>query len=217
MRLPTTTITRLGANTIFNYTADSNTVDLQEGDILFCKPPSAPKLNIMTAAVTAGITGTTGFVSVHGVGNKKTYILGLIEGHAVAHADNHPFPLGPGDILEFKPGQKPFLFAFDVPRFVKSSSLLHKFSSPLPNQAAIDAELADYADDVGRGFIVPPSKSIDYSGDIPVLSTVAYSSAQNAQAQSTKSGSPPPPPLPTQPTSPRGSGNYNPYGTSPGH
>jgi hypothetical protein len=138
-------------------------------------------------------------------------VLGLIEGHAIAHADEHPFLLGPGDILEFKPGQKPFMFSYDVPRFVKSSSLLHKFSSQLPNQAAIDKELADYADDVSRGFIVPPSSTIDYSGDIPVLSTVAYSSAENAQNGSQSSKSSPPPP---QPTSPRGSGS--PYGSGTG-
>ncbi len=192
LRLPSSSITRLGAETIFNYSVSSNEVDLQAGTILFCKPQHANELMIKTAAVTAGITGTTGFVSVLGTGSRKTYIFGIIEGHAVAHADDHPFPVGPGDILEFRPGSRPFLFAFDVPRFVKSSPLLKKFSGTLPNQAAIDHELAEYADDVSRGFITPPSKSIDYSGDIPVLSTVAYSSAQNAQSQAR--GSTPPPP-----------------------
>jgi hypothetical protein len=209
--LPSSSITRLGADTIFNYSVRSNEVDLQAGTILFCKPQHANELMIKTAAVTAGITGTTGFVSVLGTGSKKTYIFGIIEGHAVAHADDHPFPVGPGDILEFRPGTKPFLFAFDVPRFVKSSPLLKKFGGTLPNQAAIDHELAEYADDVSRGFIIPPSKGIDYSGDIPVLSTVAYSSAQNAQGQS-RGGAPPPPPPP--PSSPFGG---SPFNSSTGH
>ena len=191
--LPTTSITRLGSNTIFNYSVDSNEVDLQAGTILFCKPKGAQQLNIKTAAVTAGITGTTGFVSVQGEGKKRIYTSGLIEGHAIAHADDHPFALGPGDILQFRPGQKPFMFAYDVPRFLKSSTLVKKFSSTLPNQAAIDRELAEYADDVSRGFIVPPSKAIDYSGDIPVLSTLDFGSAQNAQGQASKGGAPPPP------------------------
>ena len=79
LQLPSGSITRLGANTSFNYLVDSNTVDLQEGTILFSKPKDgAPRLNIKTAAVTAGIVGTTGFVSVEG----KTTVIGLIEGHA---------------------------------------------------------------------------------------------------------------------------------------
>ncbi len=80
MLLPTASITRLGANTIFNYSIESNTVDLQAGTILFCKPKDARQLTIKTAAVTAGITGTTGFVSVKGTGSKGTYTLGIIEG-----------------------------------------------------------------------------------------------------------------------------------------
>ncbi len=217
LQLPATIITRLGANTVFNYTAGSNTVDLQQGDILFCKPPEARKLNIITAGVTAGITGTTGFVSIQSSGRKPTYILGIIEGHTVAHANGLVYPLGRGDVVQFTPGQKPFIFSFDVPRFVKSTPLLSKskYSSTLPNQGAIDKALAEYADDVSRGFITAPSKSIDYSGGIPVLSTVAYSSAQNAQAQR-GNNAPGAASSPSQTYSP-GNGGYNPYNTSPGH
>jgi len=197
MLLPTASITRLGANTIFNYSVESNTVDLQAGTILFCKPKDARQLNIKTAAVTAGITGTTGFVSIQGEGSKKNCIFGLIEGHAIAHADDHPFPLGAGDILEFRMGTKPFVFAFDLPRFLKSSPLLTKFKGHLPNQSAIDAALADYQDDVRRGFIRLPSHTIDYSGDIPTLATPAYDSALSTQGQA--KGTPPPPPPPPPP------------------
>jgi len=194
--LPTTSITRLGSNTVFNYSAESNTIDLEKGTILFCKPPDAARLNIMTAGISAGITGTTGFVSVKGDGSKKTYILGIIEGHTTAHAGDHPFPLGSGDILEFKPGEKPFIFAYDLPRFVKSTPLIKNFKGALPNQHEIDRALAEYEDDVSRGFIVPPSKGIDYTGDIPFLSSPAFDSAQNALGQS--KGAPPPPTNPNR-------------------
>jgi uncharacterized cupin superfamily protein len=193
MLLPTASITRLGADTIFNYSVESNLVDLQAGTILFCKPKDAKQLNIKTAAVTAGIVGTTGFVSVQtDAKHQKTYKVGIVEGHATATASGKNFQIGAGDILEFKPGFKPFVFAFDVPRFVKSSPLLNKFKGRLPNQSFIDKEVASYQDDVRRGFIQPPSKGIDYTGDIPVLSTTAYDSAQNSQGQA--KGTPPPPP-----------------------
>jgi hypothetical protein len=162
--LPTTSITRMGSNTIFNYSPESNTVDLQ--------------------------AGTTGFVSVQGSPNsrQKTYIFGIIEGRAAARANGQNFSVGAGDILEFKIPNKPFLFAYDVPRFVKSSPLLTKFKSRLPNQSAIDAELANYQDEVSRGFIQPPSRVIDYSADIPIISMPAYDSAQNSQGQSRGGG-----------------------------
>jgi len=192
LKLPSTSVTRLGANTIFNYSADSNTVDLQSGTILFCKPKeSDQRLNIKTAAVTAAIVGTTGFASVTGEGNHKTYILGLIEGHAIAHANDHPFPLGPGDALEFAPGRQPFIFAYDVPRFVHSAPLLTKFHTTLPNQAYIDKELAEYADDASRGFIEPPHKDISYSGNVPLIPVSALDSAQNAQDRGRDTDIPP--------------------------
>jgi hypothetical protein len=190
MLLPTTSITRMGSNTIYNYSPDSNTIDLQAGTILFCKPKDARQLNIKTTAVTAGITGTTGFVSVQGNPNshQKTYIFGIVEGHATARANGQNFSVGAGDILEFKMPNKPFIFAFDVPRFVKSSPLLTRFKSRLPNQSEIDAELASYQDDVSRGFIQPPRSGIDYSTGIPILSTTAYDSAQSSQGQSRGGG-----------------------------
>ncbi|HEV3273032.1 MAG TPA: FecR domain-containing protein [Candidatus Methylacidiphilales bacterium] len=199
--LPTTSITRLGANTVFNYSVDSNTVDLQAGTILFCKPKDARRLNIKTEAVTAGIVGTTGFVSVHtDKAHQTTYIFGLVEGHATATAGGKNFPVGPGDVLEFRPGMKGVVFAFDVPRFVKSSPLFTRFHGHLPTQSEIDRELARYEDDVDRGFIQPPSQGIDYSGDIPLISTTAYDSALNAQGQP-KGNAPPPPPAPRPPNS----------------
>ena len=211
--LPSASITRLGAYTIFNYSAESNTVDLQRGTILFCKPKDASRLNIKTAAVTAGIVGTTGFLSAQGEGHSTTYVLGIVEGHAVAMADDHPFLLGPGDALQFRVGNKPFIYAYDVPRFVHSSPLLSKGKYPgtLPNQSYIDKELADYADDVSRGFIAQPSGAINYSGSVPLLSTIAFSSAQNAQAMQKTSGSaPPPPPPPSSPGTYPGSANGGP-------
>ena len=190
--LPTTSITRLGSNTIFNYSVESNTIDLQSGTILFCKPKNAEQLNIKTAAVLAGIVGTTGFVSVQGEGKTtpKIFRLGIVEGHARATANGRTFSLGAGDILEVR-GGRPFTFAFDVPRFVRSSPLLHSFKSRLPNQSYIDAEIDRYQEEASRGFIQSPSNAIDYSGDIPVLPTTAYDSASNAQVPK---GSPPPPP-----------------------
>src|SRR5471032_152683 len=78
LELANQSITRLGANTIFNYSVATNEIDLQAGTILFSKPKDASQMNIKTASVTAAVVGTTGFAQEHG----KSCIFGLIEGHA---------------------------------------------------------------------------------------------------------------------------------------
>jgi len=195
LQLPTQSITRLGANTTFNYSAESNIVELQSGTILFCKPKDAKLLQIKTAAVMAGIVGTTGFFSIgrDEKTHERTYLFGIVEGHAKATANGQEFKVGPGDILFFKLKSKPFLFSFDIPRFVKSSPLINKFKRRLPNQGYIDAEIAKYADLVHRGFIQPPSTSIEYGDEIPLPSAPAYDSAQNALGGGQPKGTPAPP------------------------
>jgi hypothetical protein len=194
--LPTESVTRLGANTIFNYSVASNTVDLQAGTILFCKPKDAKQLNIKTAAVTAGIVGTTGFTQIKTTPhtNQKTYVFGLIEGHSTVHVDGQDFSIKAGEILEYTPGSKPVISPFDVPRMVKTSLFFTEFKGPLPNQKYIDAEIAQYLDDQSRGFIQPVNgnqNNTNYAG-IPTMPTTALDSAGNANGGKT----PPPPPPP---------------------
>lgn len=188
--LPSTSVTRLGANTIFNYSLATNEIDLQAGTILFCKPKDAKQqLNIKTAAVTAGIVGTTGFVQVTGQGSNKSYVFGLIEGKANAQADGKTFPIHGGQILKFTPGSAPQIFAFDIPKMVDTSPLLHGFKGHLPNQKYIDEAVNNYLDDEHRGFTqtssVPTTNGVI---NIPGITIPAVDSAQNAQSHN-----PPPP------------------------
>jgi hypothetical protein len=152
------TVSRLGANTVFNYSASANQVDLQAGTILFSKPKDGQQLNIKTEAVTAAIVGTTGFLQVSHHDGKTTTLFGLIEGHAnVTPAGGSDPEIGPGQIIIITPGAPPEIFSFDVPLFLKTSILVTGFNSTLPNQSYIDAEIALFKELVARGFIVPPS------------------------------------------------------------
>lgn len=56
---PDDTLTRLGANTIFNFEQGTRDMDLTQGTMLLQVPKSAGGATIRTAAVTAAITGTT--------------------------------------------------------------------------------------------------------------------------------------------------------------
>lgn len=153
MKLPNQTVTRLGSNTIFNYSAASNQVDLQAGTVLFSKPKDGQQLNIKTEAVTAAILGTTGFLHVHHHGSHTSYLFGLIEGKASLKVDGKVFVVHDGELLMFSPGAPPQIIAFNVPLMIKTSPLFTRFGHDLPNENYIAEEIGLYEDLLARGFI----------------------------------------------------------------
>jgi len=191
MELANKTITRLGSNTIFNYSAATNTVDLQAGTFLFSKPKDSKPMTIKTAAVTAAIVGTTGFVHQTSGGG---FLIGLVEGHSTAVINGITYNITAGEILQYTPGSPPQIFAFDIPKFYHTSGFFKNYHDPLPNQSYIDQEIADYNDLVGRGFIQPPTDPFyiyDTTGNIPVPPVVGTDSAGTALGNA---NTPPPPP-----------------------
>jgi hypothetical protein len=179
LKLANATITRLGANTIFNYTVGDNQIDLQTGTILFSKPKDSKPMMIKTAAVTAAIVGTTGFVQKNG----KSLLFGLIEGKAIVTIDGVNYTVNSGEILKFTPGFPPQIFAFNVPLLLATSPLITKFPPDLPNEKDIDHEVADYNDLVGRGFIQSPKTPfflLTDKGYVPSVPIVGIDSAGQA-------------------------------------
>jgi hypothetical protein len=194
LELADKSVTRLGANTIFNYSTSGNQIDLEAGTILFSKPKGGAEMNIKTASVTAAIVGTTGFVQT----KNHAYIFGLVEGHATLTDGGKTFKLDPGQILRFSPGGQPQIFYFNIPKFLKTSPLFTKYHTPLANQAYIDEEVAKYDEFVSRGFIEPPTEPFflgDVDGSVPMIPIPAKDSAGNALNQFVN-----PPQLPKPPT-----------------
>ena len=190
LELANQTITRLGANTIFNYSLANNEVDLQAGTILFSKPKDGQQMNIKTASVAAAIVGTTGFVSVHG----HQVLFGLIEGHAVLTIGGIRYHVGAGETLQFNNGTPPQIHSFNVPLLLKTSPLITNFK-PLPNQPYIDREVAEYNNLASRGYIESGSGPTVYgllnnlNSGTPIKPP-AFDSAGNAHSQA---NTPPPP------------------------
>jgi mannose-6-phosphate isomerase-like protein (cupin superfamily) len=206
MKLPNQTVTRLGSNTIFNYSAASNQVDLQAGTVLFSKPKDGQQLNIKTEAVTAAILGTTGFLHVHHHGSHTSYMFGLIEGKASLTVDGKVFVIHDGELLMFSPGSPPQIIAFNVPLMIKTSPLFTKFGNDLPNESYIAEEIALYEDLLARGFIKPEGKPhffFDYLQGMN-FPTLTFDSAGNQifQQANPPRGTPPPgsPPTGSSPT-----------------
>jgi hypothetical protein len=182
LSLANQSITRMGANTIFNYSVANNEVDLQAGTILFSKPKDGKEMTIKTASVTAAIVGTTGFASLV----NKAFLFGIIEGHATVIINGVTTKVEAGQVLRLADGGKAQVVFYNIPLFLKTSPLVNKFHSALPNQVYIDREVADYNDFASRGFIAPPVNTYvitGFDGSIPLIPIQAHDSAANSLEQ----------------------------------
>ena len=167
LQLANQSITRKGANTIFNYSVANNEIDLQAGTILFSKPKDSEQMTIKTASVTAAVVGSTVLVQVEiaprfvTINNPERRSLGVV--FAVLEEDKDSptivtingggsYELTAGQFLEVMPGRPPMIASFDIPVLVDTCPLFTRFD-PLPNQPLIAHTLVKYNDDKSRGFI----------------------------------------------------------------
>jgi hypothetical protein len=166
------TLARLGANAIFSFDAATRVLECERGAVLFSKPAKSGRIEIRSAAVSAAITGSTGFISnTVGASGKKTRqarveeattVLGMLEGKLNGTSSwrdgrgrehTFHFSLGAGEMLVAQPGQSPAVVQFDIPRFLKTSPLVKGFKGNLHNQAELAKAVANYEADQRRGFI----------------------------------------------------------------
>ena len=167
------TLARMGANSIFSFDSQARTLEFTQGALLFSKPANSGRVEVRSGAITAAITGSTGFISNQPAAIMKTAkgkiasketttVLGMLEGkikgNAIWHTQNGAqqifhFALGPGEMLVAQANRRPMVVQFDLPRFVKSSPLINAFSRPLLNQPQLFQAMADYQIDERRGFI----------------------------------------------------------------
>lgn len=160
------TLARLGANSIFSFDAKARAMNFQQGAVLFSKPTKSGPIELRTAAITAAITGSTGFISnspsSHSKTPSSTTLVGMLEGkmHGGAnwtdksgHQHTTPFKLGPGELLVSRPDGPPRVAQFDLPRFVRTSPLVNAFKNPLRNIDELNRAVADYREDERRGFV----------------------------------------------------------------
>ncbi|HMJ07164.1 MAG TPA: FecR domain-containing protein [Chthoniobacterales bacterium] len=168
------TLARLGANSIFSFDAQARALTCNQGAILFAKPSNSGRVEVRAGAITAAITGSTGFVSNRRAGAKgrqhdatndeRATMLGMLEGKLRGSATwrdgqgrnhNFSFHLGPGEMIVAHPDRRPVIVQFDIPRFVRTSPLITAFNSSLPNAAQLNRAIADYNSDASRGFVEP--------------------------------------------------------------
>lgn len=173
LEFPDLTLTRLGANSIFSFDAEARAINCQQGAALFSKPSSSGRIEVRSGAVSAAITGSTGFVSNQPMtrakgrkaadsGADRTTMMGMLEGKLRGTATwrdrnggqhSFAFKLGPGEMIVAQAGRPPVVVQFDIPRFLATSPLITGFTGELPNEAQLNRAIASYRADERRGFV----------------------------------------------------------------
>ena len=144
-------LTRLGANTIFSFQQGTRELELRQGTILFQVPKGAGGANIRTAAVTAAITGTTGFNEYSpkaGLGGIIKF--GILEGEATLFINGHRdrfIHVGPGEMVVLPDRPADFnsteVFHFDIWRFLQTAPLITKMGGLPKGAQALVMRAAD--------------------------------------------------------------------------
>lgn len=138
------TITRLGANTLFNFKQAGRELDLTSGSILLRVPKNSGGATIKTAAVTAGITGTTLIFEYSPPGRSKMTVL---EGSASVTLVKYPSEtrmVRAGQMVDIPAGATtiPEPVDIDLDGLMKTSPLTTDFA-PLPSQDLIMAAIQE--------------------------------------------------------------------------
>ncbi len=135
------TITRLGANTIFNY--DSSAYHLESGTMLFAKPKDGKTYEVKTGSVTAAILGSVAQFFYNPATHNSVV---LNEGGTVSIIIlGKSYPLSPGEGVSYTPGKAPYFFYFNLQHQIDTSALLTAFP-PLSfyNQSELKRGLRDF-------------------------------------------------------------------------
>jgi hypothetical protein len=133
------TITRLGANTVFDFRDGTRNLNLEEGALLLQVRKNANGARISAGAIAAAVTGTTVVLEYHAA----YYKFLILDGTARLYRPGHL-----GDSILVKAGQMVFgqpkaalsdPVDFDIGRFLKTSRFITDFS-PLSSESLMTNE-----------------------------------------------------------------------------
>ena len=148
------TIARLGSLSLFSFTQGTRDIDLSEGTILLRVPPNSGGAKIRTAAVTAGITGTTVLVSVSG-GIAKFIVL---EGTMRIFLPDKPGEsrlIEAGQMIMLPVNSKvlPEVVDVNLELLMETSKLITGFD-PLPSSGLIQSSIDGQRKEIKKGDLV---------------------------------------------------------------
>jgi len=135
-------VTRLGANTLFNFDAATRTYNLGSGAILISAPKEAGTVRISTAIASAAVSGFTAIVERHTDAHNKFILLHGDGVFTLKKFPNNPCRLhfGQAVISPPNPTQPPHVCDVQLSK-VMNGGLVRGFKHRLPESALISADI----------------------------------------------------------------------------
>src|SRR6266487_6140 len=202
------TITRLGANTIFSFTAGARQAELTQGAILLQVRPGAPAVRANTTAVTVAVMGGTALLST-GPPTKFMVLEGIGTIYPLGHPEKAVTVHG-GEMVTAEGGRISKPEKFDVKLVLATSALIVDFA-PLANLplilAVVDQQQAEQLVMVSNP---PPYKSMLDVIDVTDQSANSNPAVVEVRLE-TPTPSPTEPPPPTKFGTPSTIVSPNPY------
>ena len=167
---PDETITRVGANTVFSFTAANRTYNLDKGSLLFQSRKGKGGGTIRSGGASAAVLGTTIMIGATDTGGFKVI---LLEGSGqVILADGRSVLLKAGQMVFVLPNNQGFSGILDIHlgNLVAGSLLINGFSRPLPSNDLIQRAIKRQQRLIARGGAtdtgqragrIPPGGGID--------------------------------------------------------
>jgi hypothetical protein len=134
---PDGTVTRVGASTVFSFSAEKREVNLQKGSVLFHSPTGKGGGVIRTNGAQAAVMGTTLIVTATSGGGFKLLVL---EGKAKATlANGASLNVTAGQLTLVEPGRPTFgpVLNFRLKEQVAGSALLKGFQTPVASEKKV--------------------------------------------------------------------------------
>jgi len=154
------TLTRLGANTVFSFGAGARTYDLGSGAILMSAPPQAGTIKINTAVATCAVSGFTAVMERHSNNWNK---FGLLHGNGwvkIKGIPGDPCHLHTGQMVVFPPHPThcPPVLDIDISKLL-NGKLVKGFKGQLPelNLILTDIKNQENGPPPGGGGLVDPT------------------------------------------------------------
>src|SRR6266496_1245747 len=187
------TITRLGANTIFSFTAGARQAELTQGAILLQVRPGAPAVRANTTAVTVAVMGGTALLST-GPPTKFMVLEGIGTIYPLGHPEKAVTVHG-GEMVTAEGGRISKPEKFDVKLVLATSALIVDFP-PLANLPLILAVM----DQQQAEQLVMVSNPPPYKSMLDVIDVTDQSANSNPAVVEVRTETPTP--SPTEPPSP---------------
>jgi len=151
LTFPDKSLTRLGGNTIFSFQQGTRELELKQGTILFQVPKGNGGAKIRTAAITAAITGTTGFYEFSPKAGADGVIkFGILEGSATLFIKGrlgHFITVGEGQMVICPARLHDFnstdVVYFEIQPFMRTCTLINQMGGlPLQSRLLVEQAIA---------------------------------------------------------------------------